>query len=149
VTYFVVNLNCSCEAAVRLTTSALERQGLRVARNFDLRDALSFEGVLYPCPNHGTQACTCNYVVLSVYQAADSDRPVRPPNQIVLHDREGHTRLSLPAGAGAQGEPEDNTDTDPRLLRALAELLNETAAQPESQAHGTNQHRESIERKRQ
>jgi len=47
--------------------------------------------------------------------------------------------------AGAQGEPEDNTDTDSRLLRALAELLNETAAQPESQAHGTNQHRESIE----
>jgi len=119
-------LNCSCEAAVRLATSALERQGLRVARDFDLRDALSFEGVPYPHPNHGTQACTCNYVVLSVYQAADSDRPVRPPNQIVLHDREGHTRLSLPA-ADIQGEAHD-TDIDPRLLRALAEVVDGTAA---------------------
>ena len=81
----------------------------------------------YPCPNHSTEECTCNYVVLSVYHAAEMGQPVPPPNQIVIHSYQGNTWLSLSAlDSPLEGSSQD-LEVDPRLLRALAEVLNEVA----------------------
>lgn len=119
-----VRLKCSCEEAVRLTTSALESQGLKVACSFNLRDALNAGGMSYP--HHGTEESLYDYVVLSVCQAAEEDRPVLPPNQIVIHGYRDNTWLSLPALDSARGRSQ-GLEIDPRLLRALAEVLGEIA----------------------
>jgi hypothetical protein len=121
---FELELKHSCEETVRRITGALERHGLRVVRSFDLRSALKAEGVPYECPRHGTQGCTCNYVVLSVYLPADG--PACLPNQIVIRDHDGSSRLSLPLLPGAWGQAEEPV-ADPRLLRALAEVFDEAS----------------------
>lgn len=122
---FELELNRSCEEAVRLITSALERHGLRVVRNFDLHSALKAEVATSTCPNHGTDRCTCNYIVLSVYQVTQVGPSLRLSDQIVIRDHHGNARLSLPVLADTGGALQESA-ANPRLLAALAEVLSET-----------------------
>jgi hypothetical protein len=118
-----VNLSLDTENAVRLTAEALDRHRLRAVRNFDLRNALSTQDVPCPCPHHGTTACDCNYVVLSVYPSkGHAEQESLLAGQILIHAHEGTTWLSYPGKVDDQSTMDD-PDTDRRLMRALAEVV--------------------------
>ncbi|HHH41093.1 MAG TPA: hypothetical protein ENK56_03720 [Chloroflexi bacterium] len=97
------------QEVVERLIQALETQGMRVYRSFDLRTALA----ALPdcgCPHHGTEQCTCQYAVLLVYGDAPS------PAQVVTHGRDGQTWLSV---LGAD-------DPSPSLKARILELLTAT-----------------------
>ncbi len=131
-----LNLNIDAENVVKLTAEALARQQLRAVCNFDLRDALSTQDVLCPCPHHGTAACDCNYVVLSVYPAnGHALRAASLAGQILIHTHDGSTWLSYPASTDGQSASHD-PDTDRRLLRALAEVIARANSLEIGEGHG-------------
>jgi hypothetical protein len=66
----------------------LSQAGLRVMQTFDLNTArLDLEDC--PCPQHGTDKCDCQMIVLLVY-GKDSG-----PATLILHGNDGQTWLSL------------------------------------------------------
>lgn len=69
------------DEAVTWATSKLEQAGYQVMRTFDLH-AARLAHLDCPCPHHGTEQCTCQMVVLLVYQG-DS-----PPATMVIHGNE-------------------------------------------------------------
>ena len=77
---------------IRRLTRRLRLGGLRVEQTFDLQAARQSHAD-YPCPNHGTNACTCQMIVLVVYAEASSAT-------VIVHGRDGWTYLSLADGAG-------------------------------------------------
>lgn len=100
------------QTAVQALTQALEAQGLRVYRSFDLRSAL----VALPdcgCPHHATDQCNCQYAVLWVYGNAPS------PAQVVAHGRDGQTWLSV-----LEADP-----SSAALQRRIMEILAKTFSQ--------------------
>ncbi|MBI2332662.1 MAG: hypothetical protein HYU84_10975 [Chloroflexi bacterium] len=65
-------------------------------QTFDLHDARS--GLHdCPCPNHGTEDCDCQMVVLLVYrQNADASTALNTsPATLILHGNDGQTWLSI------------------------------------------------------
>jgi hypothetical protein len=117
-----VSLGLDADNALQLTAEALKRHRLRAVRNFDLRTALSSQDMLCPCPHHGTAACDCNYVVLSVYPANDhAEQTTLLAGQILIHAHDGNTWLSYPGDI--ERPTMHDPDTDRRLLRALAEVV--------------------------
>ena len=70
-------------------TQQLNASGLDVEQTFDLQVArLSHSGC--PCPNHGTDKCSCQMIVLLVRNKKGSD-----PHTLILHGNDGQTNLSL------------------------------------------------------
>ena len=61
---------------------------LRSVQTFDLHEARTGPGGC-TCPNHGTEECDCQMVVLLVY--GDSSQPVT----LILHGNDGETWLSI------------------------------------------------------
>ncbi len=82
------------QVVLRLTEE-LSAAGLEVARSFDLQSARKMLGTPHecPCPYHGTESCTCQYLVLLVNQ------PGAPPVTLVAHGHDDHTTLSLEPNA--------------------------------------------------
>ncbi len=79
-----------CKWTVPALTEALTRRGYRVERSFDLRSALhSHSGCT--CPHHGTEQCTCEYMVLFVYDEIKVSTPV----VIIAHGRDETTWLHV------------------------------------------------------
>ncbi|MCG3209699.1 MAG: hypothetical protein FOGNACKC_03326 [Anaerolineae bacterium] len=124
---FEIRLNCSCEDAARLTGETLARHCFKVVRTFDLRDAMRVQGTLCQCPYHGSETCTCNHIVLSVWQTTESGQPASPPTQILISSHQGDTWFSLPALAGSPVEFQERINS-PGLLRGLAEVLHTAAS---------------------
>lgn len=115
-----LRLACGATSALDLTVKAVNRRGLRAVYTFELRNALEAGGHACPCRYHGTPKCTCNYIVLSVYErepAADGDWI----GQVVIHSNEAGTWLSVSVPPLDRGMAERSADQ--RLLRALAEVL--------------------------
>jgi hypothetical protein len=69
----------------------LLQAGLRALQTFDLHSARLAQHDC-PCPNHGTEDCDCQMVVLMVY--GDSPEPVT----LILHGNNGQTRFSIADG---------------------------------------------------
>ena len=86
-------LPATCEQTVSALTATLAQYGYRVERSFDLRSALDAHGDC-PCPHHGTIHCTCQYVVLLIYEVAS----LAPPALVTAHECDGITRLRVEAG---------------------------------------------------
>jgi len=84
-------LPATCEQTVTALTTALAQHGYRIERSFDLRSALHGN---CPCPHHGTSQCTCQYVVLLVYEVT----AMTPPALVTAHECDGITRLHVEAG---------------------------------------------------
>lgn len=120
------DLRIDAEAAVRLATDTLERHQLSVVRNFDLRDALQTQNTPCTCPHHETADCECNYVVLLVYDKATTGQRGLPAGKLVIHSYDGTTWLSVPAADDGPQLRQD-AQADQRLLRAVAEVMFETA----------------------
>ncbi|MFQ6058535.1 MAG: hypothetical protein ACE5MB_06635 [Anaerolineae bacterium] len=125
--------------------TALEGQGFRVARGFDLREALAAQAEECPCPYHGTERCTCSYTVLLIYGPDAAGRFVLLPQRIAVHSHQDETWLTLlptvrPSGSTEPAEVspkpwEARDENDPltaaleaRLARGLAAAVSEAPA---------------------
>jgi hypothetical protein len=78
------------EAKVLLSGS-LEEVGLTSTRSFDLQSAREslLDPELCPCPHHGAEQCTCQYMVFVVHIEG------RSPISVELHGYEDRTYLSI------------------------------------------------------
>lgn len=81
-------LDKPCDEAVEWVTEQARQAGLEVLRTFDLQMARHTH-TSCPCPNHGTDQCDCQMVVLLVYQGH------LEPLAIVAHGWEGQTWFSV------------------------------------------------------
>ena len=84
----MLTLECRSEETVRWITKALTSADLQVATSFNLRTARAAHTEC-GCPHHGTASCDCQMVVLLVY-GTDAC-----PATLVVHERDGHTNMSL------------------------------------------------------
>jgi hypothetical protein len=105
-------LPATCERTVTLLSEALTSHGYRVERSFDLRSALDNHDDC-PCPHHGTIHCTCQYIILLVYETAT----LAPPVLVTAHGCDGITRLHVEAS-------QPGAWISPRLATALDEAVN-------------------------
>lgn len=77
-----------CGEALQWVNKQLQKAGLRPVQTFDLSAA---RNALHECacPNHGTEACDCQMVVVLVY----GDTP--EPLTLILHGNNGQTWFSM------------------------------------------------------
>jgi hypothetical protein len=66
------------EEASRWAIKILSKSGLRAVRTFDLKEARMAHSDC-PCPQHGTDACSCQMAVVLVYEAE------KTPVSILVH----------------------------------------------------------------
>ncbi len=90
-------LDTECETAARAATEGLTRRGLQVVRSFDLRTAREAHSDC-SCPYHGSTECTCQYVVLLVYD------PSGGLAVLTLHGRDHQSRAQIVRDAYNQPE---------------------------------------------
>lgn len=84
-----------CSEALQWTNKQLEKAGLRPVQTFDLSAARAGMHEC-ACPNHGTEACDCQMVILLVYGGAPN------PLTLILHGDNRQTWFSI-AEAPRQG----------------------------------------------
>lgn len=101
--------------ALSAVIAALERHGLTVVRSFDLRSALT-TGAGCSCPDHGTDACQCQYAVLLVYDPGQAAG--QPPATVTFHSR---AATWLEIGRDANAQPD--TALTESILAALADVI--------------------------
>lgn len=74
--------------AVPFFIERMRQSGLQVIRTFDLQETRAGE-INCTCPNHGTEKCDCQMVVLLVYGKENQ------PASLVAHGHNGQTWFSL------------------------------------------------------
>jgi hypothetical protein len=84
----ILMLDQSCDQAVDWVVDRFTQVGLSVMRTFDLQVARETQ-LTCPCPQHGTDICDCQMVVLLVY--AGSKEPVT----LIAHGNSDQTWLSV------------------------------------------------------
>lgn len=77
-----------CGEALQRTSKQLGEAGLRSVQTFDLQAARAALSDC-SCPNHGTDECDCQMVVLLVYGKAEG------PVTLILHGNDGKTWFSI------------------------------------------------------
>lgn len=83
-----LSINHSCDEALQWSKQQLLQANLRAVQTFDLHTArLAMPDC--PCPNHGTEECDCQMVVLLVYGK------VAEPATLILHGNDGQTWISI------------------------------------------------------
>jgi hypothetical protein len=83
-----LSIHCPCDEALPKVSRQLKEAGLRTVQTFDLHSAMAgMHGC--SCPNHGTDACDCQMVVLLVYGTAAE------PVTLLLHGNSRQTWISL------------------------------------------------------
>lgn len=83
-----LSIDSPCEKALQWTRQQLLHAGLRPIQTFDLQTAR--QGLHdCSCPNHGTEACDCQLVVLLVYGE------VAEPATLILHGNDGKTWVAV------------------------------------------------------
>ncbi len=101
-------ISSSCNEALQVTKRQLAQAGLRSVQTFDLHAArLGLDDC--PCPNHGTEACDCQLVILLVYGEAAE------PLTLILHGNDGQTWVSV---AESPSQP-----VDQRLVDSIRQAL--------------------------
>jgi len=112
--------DCNGETAARAATEALTRHGFRVIRSFDLRSALAplAAHAGCDCPHHGTAQCTCQFVVLLVYDDPSTGSGSAPA-VVTAHSRDIQAQVQIVHDA--------NTQPDPRLVTPVMAALFEAA----------------------
>lgn len=94
------------DLATAWVSARLAEAGFHIYASFDLHSARVTDS-LCPCPQHGTSACDCQFVVLLVYRERQ-----RAPATVVLHGHQGRTWITL---AGVQDRKFEAT-----IVEALA-----------------------------
>ena len=83
-----LSIDSPCKNALPWIRQQLLQAGLRPTQTFDLQTArLGLQDC--SCPNHGTEACDCQLVVLLVYGE------VAEPATLILHGNDGKTWLTF------------------------------------------------------
>ncbi len=101
-------LEQTCSEALDWLSEQFSGVGLQVVRTFDLQVARE-TNVECPCPQHGTEHCDCQLVVLLVYKRGH--RPI----SIVAHGYGGQTWFSV------VDTPQQRAD--PRLEAAIRHAI--------------------------
>jgi hypothetical protein len=110
-----LSVNYSCDETLQWATEQLSQAGLRPLQTFDLHTArLALHDC--PCPNHGTNECDCQMVVVLVYGKAEE------PLTLILHGNEGQTWLSF------ADDPRQPARTE--FLQAIRQALEIKAPEP-------------------
>jgi hypothetical protein len=98
-----LSINHSCDEALQWTRQQLSQAGLRAVQTFNLHTArLAMHDC--PCPNHGTEECDCQMVVVLVYGK------VAEPVTLILHGNDGQTRVSI------ANDPQQRVDAKTMML---------------------------------
>jgi hypothetical protein len=76
---------------LQILLDELAQRDLQVMRSFDLQSAREFlkDPEDCPCAYHGTELCTCQYVILLI------SKKDRPPATLVVHGHDDWTHISL------------------------------------------------------
>ena len=83
-----LSIDVSCDRTLQVTSAKLSEAGLSAVQTFNLNTArLGLHKCC--CPNHGTEACDCQMIVLLVYGE------VPEPATLILHGNNGQTWVSL------------------------------------------------------
>jgi len=100
-----------CDDTLQWAKKQLSRANLRAVQTFDLHTArIGLHDC--SCPNHGTDECDCQMVIMLVYGKAEE------PVTMILHGNNGQTWLSI---ADSQGQP------DLKLVNTIQQTLEVTA----------------------
>ena len=83
---------------VDLLTHELSNHEIQVTRSFDLQATRAVHAGC-TCPHHGIDQCTCQLIVLLLYERQD------PPLTLVLEGRDGQTWVSLAMTPGEKVMP--------------------------------------------
>ncbi len=120
----LVTLRQPTGAVIRRLTRRLRLGGFRVEQTFDLQAARQSHTDC-PCPNHGTEDCDCQMVILLVYgDASDVSTPLdTSPATLFLHGNDGQTWLSI------ADEPRQRLN--PKLLAGIRQALNAPVSIPQ------------------
>ena len=103
-----LSVNHSCDEAMQWANEKLLQAGLRSVQTFDLHTArIGYHDC--PCPNHGTNECDCQLVVMLVYGKTEE------PVTLILHGNDGRTWLSIADG------PHQRTDM--KLITEIKQVL--------------------------
>jgi hypothetical protein len=103
-----LSVNQPCDEILQWTRKQLLKTDLRAVQTFDLHTArVGLHNC--PCPNHGTDECDCQMVVLLVYGKAAG------PATLILHGNDGQTWLSI------ADNPLQRADT--KLVTAIRQAL--------------------------
>jgi len=111
-----LSINHPSDEALQWTKKQLLQAGLRPIQTFDLHTArLALHDC--PCPNHGTEECDCQMVVLLVYgKVADVSTPLNTsPATLILHGNDGQTWVSI------ANDPQQRTDE--KLINSIRQAL--------------------------
>ena len=111
-----LSINHPSDEALQWTKKQLLLADLRPIQTFDLHTArLALHDCL--CPNHGTEECDCQMVVLLVYgKVADVSTPLNTsPATLILHGNDGQTRVSI------ANDPQQQTDA--KLINSIRQAL--------------------------
>jgi hypothetical protein len=93
-----LSIDSSCDQALQMTKTQLSEAGLSAVQTFSLNTArLGLHNCC--CPNHGTEACDCQMIVLLVYGEAPE------PANLILHGNNGQTWMSIADSASQCGDP--------------------------------------------
>ena len=107
-----LSIESSCEQALQATKTKLSQASLSIVQTFNLNTArLGLHDCC--CPNHGTEACDCQMVVLLVYGEAPE------PATLILHGNDGQTWMSIADSSSQRGDPELVT----RIRRLLENVV--------------------------
>jgi len=101
-------LEYPCDQALQATKAKLSQAGLAAIPTFNLntaRPGLHDCG----CPNHGTEACDCQMIVILVYGKAAE------PATLILHGNNGQTWISIADSAFQR--------VDPKLIASIRQVL--------------------------
>lgn len=110
-----LSIDSSCDQALQTIKSQLSQAGLWTVQTFNLNTArLGLHNC--SCPNHGTEACDCQMIVLLVYGEAAE------PATLILHGNDGKTWFSIADTTPHRG--------DTKLITSIRQAL-------ESQSAGT------------
>ena len=83
-----LSINHSCDEALQWSKEQLVQAGLHPVQTFDLN--IAWAGLHdCSCPNHGTDKCDCQMVVMLVYHDA------MEPATLILHGSNGQTWFSI------------------------------------------------------
>ena len=103
-----LSVNQPCNEALEWAKNQLLQAGLRPIQTFDLHTArLAMHDC--SCPNHGTEECDCQMVVLLVYGKAPN------PATLILHGNDGQTWVSI------ANDPQQRANA--KLLHSIQQAL--------------------------
>jgi hypothetical protein len=86
------SLKADSESVLAFLTTAFNDAGVQVMRSFDLQAARSAH-TQCTCPHHGSDQCSCQMIVLLVYDNELS------PVTLVVHGKDDVTHLGLISGS--------------------------------------------------